>query len=251
MDFFKNSMMILEIERLTKSFGGLVALNAVSFHIEEGEILGLIGPNGSGKSTVFNVVTGTYRSDSGSIRFCGEDITYIPTHDIARRGIARTFQLVKPFLHLTALQNVMAGRLFGHEPSAGRTQAEDEAREILSFIDLADKYLFQARALTVMERKRLELGRALATRPKLLLLDEFMAGLTPFEVQDAMKLITALRERGVTIVVVEHIVRAVMNLCSRVIVLNAGQKIADGTPEAISKVPEVITAYLGKSYAGD
>jgi len=244
-------MMILEIERLTKSFGGLVALNAVTFHIEEGEILGLIGPNGSGKSTVFNVVTGTYRANAGSIRFCGEDITSIPTHDIARRGIVRTFQLVKPFLHLTVLQNVMAGRLFGHDPSAGRIQAEDEAREVLSFIDLGDKHHLQARALTVMERKRLDLARALATRPKLLLLDEFMAGLTPSEVQDTMKLITTLRDRGMTIVVVEHIVRAVMNLCSRVIVLNAGQKIADGTPGAVSKVPAVITAYLGKSYAGD
>ena len=244
-------MMILEIERLTKSFGGLVALNAVTFHIEEGEILGLIGPNGSGKSTVFNVVTGIYRASAGSIRFCGEDINAIPTHDIARRGIARTFQLVKPFLHLSVLQNVMAGRLFGHDSSAGRIQAEDEARELLSFIDLADKHHLQARALTVMERKRLDLARALATRPKLLLLDEFMAGLTPSEVQDTMKLITTLRDRGMTIVVVEHIVRAIMNLCSRVVVLNAGQKIADGTPGAVAKVPAVITAYLGKSYAGD
>lgn len=226
-----------------------MALNNVSFSIEEGEVIGLIGPNGSGKSTAFNVITGTFPPSSGKIIFHGEDITPLPAHQVAGRGIARTFQLVKPFLHLTALQNVIAGRMYGHRPASSYTQAREEAAEILAFIGLAGKSQLKASALTMIERKRLELGRALATRPSLLLLDEFMAGLTPLEVQAAMKLISELRTQGITIIVVEHIVKAVLNLCDRVIVLNAGQKIAEGSPREISNNPEVITAYLGKKYA--
>jgi len=246
-----NMALILEIERLTKTFGGLIALDEVSFDIKAGETLGLIGPNGSGKSTVFNVVTGIYPPDAGKIRFCGEEITAHRAHDIAGRGIARTFQLVKSFLHLTALQNVTAGRVYGHEPAASYAQAATEAQEILVFIGLEDKQHVEARSLPILERKRLELGRALATRPRLLLLDEFMSGLTPVEIQATISLITELKERGITIVVVEHIIKAVMTLCSRIIVLNAGQKIAEGSPKEISTDPTVITAYLGKSYVGD
>jgi len=241
--------MLLEVDRLTKSFGGLMALNGISFSVAEGQVVGLIGPNGSGKSTAFNVITGTFPPSSGKIIFQGEEITRLPAHQVAIRGIARTFQLVKPFLHLTALQNVMAGRMFGRQPASSEREARQEAIEILTFIGLADKSHLKAKALTIMDRKRLELGRALATRPKLLLLDEFMAGLTPAEVQAAMRLISELRTQGVTVIVVEHIVKAVLNLCDGVIVLNAGQKIAEGPPSEISSNPAVITAYLGPKYA--
>lgn len=228
-----------------------MALNDLSFSIAEGEVVGLIGPNGSGKSTVFNVITGMFPPTSGQIIFREEDITDLPAYEVAARGIARTFQMVKPFLHLTALQNVLAGRMYGHEPIANREQAERESIEIMDLIGLTDKQHLKADSLTVIERKRLELARALATRPKLLLLDEFMAGLTEAEIQSAMKLIGELKTSGITIVVVEHIVKAVMNLCDSVIVLNAGQKIAVGSPKEVSNDPEVITAYLGEKYAAN
>ncbi len=226
-----------------------MALNDVSFSIPEGEVVGLIGPNGSGKSTAFNVITGTFPPTSGKVIFCGEDITHLPAHKVAGRGLARTFQLVQPFLHLTVLENVMAGRMFGFQPAASRKQAEIEAMEINAFLGLEGKQNHKANALTVIERKRLELGRALATRPKMLLLDEYMAGLTSSEVQSAMRLIKELNKQGITVVVVEHIVKAVMNICDRVLVLNAGQKIAEGTPQEVSNNPDVITAYLGQKYA--
>ena len=228
-----------------------MALNDLSFSIAEGEVVGLIGPNGSGKSTVFNVITGMFPPTSGQIIFREEDITDLPAYEVAARGIARTFQMVKPFLHLTALQNVLVGRMYGHEPIANREQAERESIEIMDLIGLTDKQHLKADSLTVIERKRLELARALATRPKLLLLDEFMAGLTEAEIQSAMKLIGELKTSGITIVVVEHIVKAVMNLCDSVIVLNAGQKIAVGSPKEVSNDPEVITAYLGEKYAAN
>ncbi len=228
-----------------------MALNDLSFSITEGEVVGLIGPNGSGKSTVFNVITGMFSPTSGQVIFREEDITDLPAYEVANRGIARTFQMVKPFLHLTTLQNVLAGRMYGHKPLANREQAEREALEIMDLIGLTGKQELKANSLTVIERKRLELARALATRPKLLLLDEFMAGLTDAEIQSAMKLIGELRTSGITIVVVEHIVKAVMNLCDSVIVLNAGQKIAVGSPKEVSNDPEVITAYLGEKYAAN
>jgi branched-chain amino acid transport system ATP-binding protein len=243
--------MLLEVDRLTKSFGGLMALNNVSFSIAEGEMVGLIGPNGSGKSTVFNVITATFPPTSGKVLFRGEDITPLRANQVARRGMARTFQLVRPFLHLTTLENVIAGRLYGHEPASSRALAEKEAKEILAFMGLAGKHQLKANSLTVMERKRLELGRCLSIRPKLLLLDEFMAGLTPTEVQTAIQLILALSAQGMTIIFVEHIIKAVMGLCHRVIVLNAGQKIADGPAQEVTNNPEVIAAYLGKKYAKD
>lgn len=243
--------MLLEVKNLTKAFGGLLALSELSFSVNKGDVVGLIGPNGSGKSTAFNIVAGTFPPTSGQVFLEGEDITGLPAHQASARGIARSFQLVRPFLHLTALQNVMSGRLYGHEPVSSTKQAKAEAMEILEFIGLAGKHNLKANSLTVMERKWLEMGRALATRPKLLLLDEFMAGLTPTEVNAAMELIAGLKEQGITVIVVEHIVKAVMNLSNHVVVLNAGTKIAEGTPQEVSSNPQVIRAYLGEKYAAN
>ncbi|MCB0209605.1 MAG: ABC transporter ATP-binding protein [Anaerolineae bacterium] len=241
--------MLLEIKNVSKSFGGLLALSNLSFTVAQGDVVGLIGPNGSGKSTAFNIVAGTFPPTSGQVFLQGKEITGLSAHQVSARGIARSFQLVRPFLHLTALQNVMTGRLYGHHPATGPKQAKAEALEILEFIGLAGKHAQKASSLTVMERKWLEMGRALATRPKLLLLDEFMAGLTPTEVTAAMKLISGLKEQDITVIVVEHIVKAVMNLSNHVVVLNAGTKIAEGTPDEVSRNPQVIKAYLGDRYA--
>jgi len=243
--------LLLEVKNLTKAFGGLLALSELSFAVNKGDVVGLIGPNGSGKSTAFNIVAGTFPPTSGQVFLEGEDITGLPAHQTSTRGIARSFQLVRPFLHLTALQNVMSGRLYGHEPVSSTKQAKSEAMGILEFIGLADKHNLKANSLTVMERKWLEMGRALATRPKLLLLDEFMAGLTPTEVNAAMNLIAGLKDQGITVIVVEHIVKAVMNLSNHVVVLNAGTKIAEGTPQEVSSNPQVIKAYLGERYAAN
>jgi len=243
--------LLLEVKDLSKSFGGLLALSGLTFSVNKGDVVGLIGPNGSGKSTAFNIVAGTFPPTSGRVLLDGEDITGLSADRVSARGVARSFQLVRPFLHLTALQNVMAGRMYGHEPISSTKQAKAEALEILEFIGLREKRNLKASNLTVMERKWLEMGRALATRPKLLLLDEFMAGLTPTEVKAAMELIRGLKERGITVIVVEHIVKAVMNLSSHVIVLNAGTKIAEGTPQEVSSNPQVIKAYLGERYAAN
>jgi len=243
--------LLLEIKDLSKSFGGLLALSGLSFSINKGDVVGLIGPNGSGKSTAFNIVAGTFPPTAGRVILDGEDITGLSADRVSARGVARSFQLVRPFLHLTALQNVMAGRMYGHEPIASRKQAKVEALEILEFVGLREKQDLKAGNLTVMERKWLEMGRALATRPKLLLLDEFMAGLTPTEVNAAMELIAGLKDRGITVIVVEHIVKAVMNLSNHMVVLNAGTKIAEGTPQEVSSNPQVIKAYLGERYAAN
>jgi branched-chain amino acid transport system ATP-binding protein len=237
---------LLDIRGLTKFFGGLAAVRDLTFQVREGEILGLIGPNGSGKTTAFNLITGLFAPDAGAIRLAGEEITALPPHAICARGIARTFQLVRPFPHLSALQNVMVGRIYGREAAGSLSAAARDALDVLAVVGLAGKEGVPARQLTLVDRKRLELARALATRPRLLLLDEFMAGLNPQEVQAAMALLRRIRETGCTVIMIEHIVKAVLGLSDRVLVLNAGQAIAEGTPEAVVRDARVIEAYLGE-----
>jgi len=240
---------MLELIEVSKEFGGLHALSSLSLTIDEGEVVGLIGPNGSGKSTAFNVITGYLPPSGGKIVFRGEDITRLPAHQVARRGMARTFQLVRPFLHLTALENVTAGVLFSGADGYSRRAAEKRAGEVLDRVGLAAKANVKAVHLTIIERKWLEVARALAGEPKLLLLDEFMAGLGTSDIPRAVELIRSLNQSGITLVVVEHIIKAITSTCGRVIVLSAGQKLAEGTPAEIVHNPEVIDAYLGSRHA--
>jgi branched-chain amino acid transport system ATP-binding protein len=242
-------MSFLKVERLSKSFGGLRAVNDLDFEVAEGEIFGIIGPNGSGKTTSLNLLTGFLKPTSGKISFRGEDITGLPRYRINQKGIARTFQLCKPFLDFTALQNVTVGRAYGQSPCKNMKLAAAEAKELLELVSLDNKAGVLVKDLTVMERKRLELARALATKPVLLLIDELMAGLNPKEADDACSLITKIRDSKITIIMVEHIVKAVTCVSDRIIVLNMGKKIAEGVPQEITHDPQVIEVYLGKSHA--
>lgn len=237
--------MLLKLERVTKSFGGVTAVRAVDLTLAEGEILGLIGSNGAGKTTLFNLITGFYRSDGGRVFFKDQDITGLGPADRCKRGIARTFQLVRPFQNMTLGENVAVGCIYGRLPAASRRQAEKQAREMLEMVGLADQFDAPAHNLALMNRKRLELARALATRPYLLLLDEFLAGLNPSEVHTAMELIQRLRASQITIILVEHLVEAVFGISDRVMVLNVGEKIAEGTPAQVASEERVIDAYLG------
>ncbi len=239
--------LLLEVSNLTKLFGGLAAVKDVSFTVARGEFLGLIGPNGAGKTTLFNLVAGYHSPTSGSIRFRGEDITSHRPYEICRRGIARTFQIVKPLGKMTALENVMVGALLN---TNSVRRAEEVALETLEFCRLLSKKDYLARSLTLGERKRLEVARALATKPDLLLLDEVVAGLNPAETEDMVELILKkLRDRGITLIAVEHVMRVIMSVSDRILVLHHGQKIAEGTPAEIVANPAVIDAYLGESYA--
>ncbi len=243
-------MTFLKAETLSKSFGGLQVLLNVDFELHQGEILGLIGPNGSGKTTLFNLIAGFLKADRGKILFEGKDITNAQSYHVCQVGIARTFQLVKPFAHMTALQNVMVGRMYGSKPAKRLKEARVESEEILESIGLGMKKFKVAHGLTLSDRKRLELAKALATRPKLLLIDEMMAGLNLTETEEAIKIIKNIRDSGITLMVVEHVMRAVLRISDRIMVLNAGGKIADGAPREILKDKGVIEAYLGKeSYA--
>jgi branched-chain amino acid transport system permease protein len=237
---------LFEAESLNKHFGGLAAVKDVSFRIEKGEILGLIGPNGAGKTTIFNLITGFLSPDSGKVEFKGERITGLkPPHKVCLRHIGRTFQLVKPFKGMSVLENVMVGA-FSRIKKA--KEAREEAIKILDFIGLSGHRDSLASSLTVADRKRLELGRALATRPELLLLDEVVAGLNPRETEEIIRIIRAISNRGITLFVIEHVMKAIMTLSHRIIVLHHGEKIAEGTPAEISKDKRVIDAYLGGEY---
>jgi branched-chain amino acid transport system ATP-binding protein len=239
-------MPLLQVEKIIKSFGGLMALCEVNFEIHQGEIFGVIGPNGSGKTTLFNVITGFLKANKGKVTFMGKDITGLPPHQICRQGIARIFQLVKPFHQLTTLQNVMVGRAYGKDPATNIRRAEEEVAGILNFVGLGNKIEVIASQLTMAERKKLELARALAAHPQLLLLDELMAGLNSAETETAMDLVNKIKDSGVTVVMVEHIMKAVLGISDRIIVLNAGEKIAEGSPKEVVKNQLVIEAYLGK-----
>jgi branched-chain amino acid transport system ATP-binding protein len=236
---------LVEVEHLTKRFGGLVANDDVSFSLAAGEIVGLIGPNGAGKTTLFNALAGYFAPTSGTIRFEGEVISGLAPERIAARGVARTFQIVRVFRSLTAVENVMVGA-FLREPRV--RDATREARQALAFVGMEGRGEAPAANLTVAEQKRLEVARALATHPKVLLLDEVMAGLTPLEVQTAVDLVRRIRARGIACVVVEHVMEGVMPIADRILVLDRGRKIADAAPGVAANDPAVIAAYLGEGF---
>jgi ABC-type branched-subunit amino acid transport system ATPase component len=240
-------MNILEVEGLNKYFGGLAATSLVNFRVEQGEIVGLIGPNGAGKTTVFNLVSGAIAPDSGVMRFKGAGITGLKPHQIARMGIARTFQSVKIFSKMSVFDNVQLGYLFGRAKQ-GRISEESRkvTEEILDFVGLSAVKESQAMDLILGQQKRLEVARALATQPDLLLLDEVMAGLTPTEVAESMELVKRIRVRGVTVFMIEHVMKAIMTICDRIIVLHHGEKIAEGSPQEIVTNKTVIEVYLGE-----
>jgi branched-chain amino acid transport system ATP-binding protein len=239
-------MKLLEVAGLNKHFGGLAACTNVDFHVEQGEILGLIGPNGAGKTTIFNLVSGALTPDSGTIAFKGRDIAGLKPHEITRMGIGRTFQSVKIFSRMSVFENVLLGHHFGKAKTPKKMEAKEEAERILEFVELSTMRDSRAMDLILANQKRLEVARALATEPELLLLDEVMAGLNPTEVAQAMALAKRIRERGITILMIEHVMKAIMSICDRIIVLHHGEKIAEGLPENISKNKTVIEVYLGE-----
>jgi len=234
---------LLEIRDVTKRFGGLVALDTVGLDINEGEILGLIGPNGAGKTTLFNCVTGFYRPDSGQIQFKGENLLGLTPHQICLKGVARTFQIVKAFHSMTVAESVTTGAL-------ARTnymeQARKKAASVLELVGLADKKSVPIKNLTIVDRKRLGLGCALATEPKLMLLDEVAAGLNPVEIDQVTDLLRRIRDLGLTLLVVEHVMKLIMPVADRIVVLHHGKKIAEGKPSDVARNESVIEAYLGR-----
>jgi branched-chain amino acid transport system ATP-binding protein len=239
---------MLRGEKITKRFGGLVAVSRLDFEIREGEVVGLIGPNGSGKTTLFNVISGLYKPEQGTITFRGKRIEGRKPYEIAKMGIGRTFQIVKPLLTMTALENIAIGALYGREGVRDMKSAIAKSEEILHFTGLERRRDVLAENLRLADRKRLEIARAMATRPEILLLDEVFAGLNETEIDEAIRLVKGIQEKfGTTIFIIEHVLKAIMKTCGRVIVINFGEKIAEGTPEEVTRNSGVIEAYLGNA----
>jgi branched-chain amino acid transport system ATP-binding protein len=239
-------MPILEAEGVTKYFGGLAAVSQVDLNVDQGEVVGLIGPNGAGKTTLFNLISGALVPKEGAIRFSGQNITGLKPHKICKMGLARTFQSVKIFANMPVLDNVLLGSLFGISNSMSSADAVREAMGFLEFVGLSAVRATPAKDLTLANQKRLEVARALATKPELLLLDELMAGLNPTETAEAMELVTRIRDKGITIFMIEHVMKAIMSVCGRIMVLHHGEKIAEGTPEEIATSRTVVEVYLGE-----
>ena len=244
-------MPILEGQDVTKYFGGLAAVSNVDFHVDQGEIVGLIGPNGAGKTTLFNLITAALPLSSGEMRFKGQKLNGLKPHQICQMGVARTFQQTKIFADMPVLQNVLVGASFGTPNRLSQADSAREASQALEFVGLSEMSTVPAKDLTLGYQKRVEVARALATRPELLLLDELMAGLNPTEVSEAMELVTRIQDTGITIFMVEHVMRAIMGICGRIIVLHHGENIAEGTPQEIAADKKVIEIYLGEeTHAG-
>jgi branched-chain amino acid transport system ATP-binding protein len=241
---------LLELKGVTKRFGGVAALNGVTASVTKGEILGVIGPNGAGKTTLLNCVSGVYKPDAGDISYQGQSIKGIRPHRVARLGIGRTFQIVKPFGSMTVRENAAVGALFGSgEARRGPKEAFKDADRVLELVGLRSKADLEVTSLTIPDRKRLEVARAVATQPKLLLLDEVMAGLNSVEVDEALDMVRAVHATGVTVVLIEHVMRVIVGVCTRAIVLDFGQVLAEGEPEVVLRDERVIKAYLGERYA--
>jgi branched-chain amino acid transport system ATP-binding protein len=239
-------MPILEGQGVTKYFGGLAAVSNVDFHVDQGEILGLIGPNGAGKTTLFNLISKALPLSSGELIFKGQKLNRLKPHQICKVGIARTFQETKLFVNMPVFQNVLVGAFFGSPNRVRAADAAGEATQALEFVGLSAMSATPIKDLTLENQKRVEVARALATKPEMLLLDEVMAGLNPAEISEAMELVTRIRDRGITILMVEHVMKAIMGICERIMVLHHGEKIAEGTCNEISCDRKVIEIYLGE-----
>ena len=239
-------MQILEGEKVTKYFGGLAAVSNVDFHVDQGEVFGLIGPNGAGKTTLFNLISGAFVPKPGVIKFKGEKISGLKPYKICRRGVARTFQEIRVFTNMPAIQNVALGAMFGTPKGMSPSEATKEAGELLDFVGFSVPKTIPAGGLTLANQKRVEVARALATKAELIMLDELMAGLTPTETAEAMELVTRIRDKGVTVFMIEHVMKAIMGVSDRIMVLHHGEKIADGTPKEIATSKKVISVYLGE-----